>query len=438
MSKPMMRFLIGNRYVKGGLWLSLEKIFRVALSFIVSIFLIRYLSPAEFGVWSYAQGFVILFSTLTSLGLESIAVRELVTAEYPKEKVLGSALLLSVMGAILLFVLSVSMAWILGDRGAIFWMVVLLAISNVFSVFSVINFHFQAKVLSRYSAWSQMAQFLVDAVGKLSVVVLGLSVLWLGVVMIIEFIVLALSLCVFYRAVGESLRAWSFDRSLCWYLFKQSVPMAISGIMISIYMRIDQVMLQQFLGANAVGYYSVCARVVQIMYMLPMLMQTLMLPLLVSSYKQDPRCFERRWMLYCSTMFYIGLLFAIIFHFFSGWILVLLFGIKYMPAIPVLKILCFLIPSTFFGVASSVWFVVTYSQAHKLYPEIVAAIANILLNMWLIPHYGVVGAAYASLLSSCLYFTLGRMLTPVTRNIMRLSLGALFLWPVWQRYWGKS
>ena len=437
MSRQLIQHLIGNRYVKGGLWLSLEKIFRVILSFIVSIFLIRYLSPAEFGVWSYAQGFVILFSTLTCLGLESIAVRELVTEEYPKEKVLGSALSLSVMGAMLLFALSVGIAWLLGDRGTVFWMVVLLATSNVFSVFSVINFHFQAKVLACYSAWSQMVQFLVDAVGKLCVIFFGLSVLWLGVVMILEFIVLALSLYVFYRGIGESLVRWSFDRSLSWYLLKHSIPMAISSIMVSIYMRIDQVMLQQYLGADAVGYYSVCARIVQILYLLPMLMQTLMLPLLVSSYKKDRVYFESQWMLYCAVMFYVGLFLALFLYFFSESALISLFGIKYMPAIPILKILCFLVPTTFFGVASSVWFVVTYNQAHALYPEIVAAVANIVLNIWLVPHYGVVGAAYASLLSACLYFTLGRTLTPVTRELMRLSFGALFIWPVWRQYQSK-
>lgn len=66
------------RYFANTSWLFGEKILRIIVGLFVGIWVARYLGPERFGLFSYAQSFVGLFSAIATLGLDGIVVRELV------------------------------------------------------------------------------------------------------------------------------------------------------------------------------------------------------------------------------------------------------------------------------------------------------------------------------------------------------------------------
>ena len=69
------------RYFKNTSWLFAEKILRMFVGLFVGIWVARYLGPEQFGLFSYAQSFVGLFTAMATLGLDGIVVRELVKDE---------------------------------------------------------------------------------------------------------------------------------------------------------------------------------------------------------------------------------------------------------------------------------------------------------------------------------------------------------------------
>lgn len=91
------------KYAKNTSWLMGEKILRMFMGLFVGIWVARYLGPEQFGLLSYAQSFVFLFTAIATLGLDSIVVRELVRNGSQRDILLGTSFALKLAGS--LFVL---------------------------------------------------------------------------------------------------------------------------------------------------------------------------------------------------------------------------------------------------------------------------------------------------------------------------------------------
>ncbi|MCK5665476.1 MAG: oligosaccharide flippase family protein, partial [Thiotrichaceae bacterium] len=90
------------RYFKNTSWLMGEKILRMGVGLFVGIWVARYLGPEQFGLLSYAQSFVFLFTAIATLGLDGIVVRELVKHSEKRDSLLGTAFGLKLIGAIMI------------------------------------------------------------------------------------------------------------------------------------------------------------------------------------------------------------------------------------------------------------------------------------------------------------------------------------------------
>lgn len=89
-----------RRYGANTAWLMGEKILRIFMGLFVGIWVARYLGPEQFGLLSYAQSFVFLFTAIATLGLDSIVVRELVKDSSQRNVLLGTAFTLKLIGSL--------------------------------------------------------------------------------------------------------------------------------------------------------------------------------------------------------------------------------------------------------------------------------------------------------------------------------------------------
>ena len=63
------------KYFKNTSLLFAEKILRMFVGLFVGVWVARYLGPEQFGLLSYAQSFVGLFTIIATLGLDDVVVR---------------------------------------------------------------------------------------------------------------------------------------------------------------------------------------------------------------------------------------------------------------------------------------------------------------------------------------------------------------------------
>ncbi|GAG26105.1 unnamed protein product, partial [marine sediment metagenome] len=133
-----------KKYFANTSWLMAEKIFRIAVALSVGIYVARYLGPERFGVLSYAMSVVVLFSALSSLGLNGILVRELVNFPKKRDEFLGTAFILKLAGSGLVLILLSITLYFMGDDRQSNLMIFIIAAGLIFQSFNVIRFYFEA------------------------------------------------------------------------------------------------------------------------------------------------------------------------------------------------------------------------------------------------------------------------------------------------------
>ena len=127
------------KYFKNTSWLFAEKILRMFVGLFVGIWVARYLGPEQFGLFSYAQSFVGLFTAIATLGLDGIVIRELVKDESRRDELIGTAFWLKLIGAFgVLLVLAVAVNFTSNDSYTN-TLVFIIASATVFQAFNVVD-----------------------------------------------------------------------------------------------------------------------------------------------------------------------------------------------------------------------------------------------------------------------------------------------------------
>ena len=130
----------------------------------VGIWIARYLEPEQFGLFSYAQSFVGLFTAFATLGLDGIVVRELVKGESRRDILLGTVFWLKLIGAFLVLIfLAIAVNFTSNDHYTNKF-IFIIASATIFQSFNVVDFYFQSKVLSKYVVFANIISLLFTSI----------------------------------------------------------------------------------------------------------------------------------------------------------------------------------------------------------------------------------------------------------------------------------
>jgi O-antigen/teichoic acid export membrane protein len=387
------------RYFTNTGWLFLERIVGMVISLLVGVYVARYLGPDNYGLLSYANSFVGLFMFLATLGLDSILVRELVRDEKKRDELLGTTFILKIIGSLLLLEIVLVAVKVTTNDSFTNLLIFIIALGTIFQSFQVIDFYFQSKVLSKYTVYIQIISEILSAIMKLILIFLKKNLLYFAIVILIENIVLAAGSMVMYTRQKLSFFNWKLKYNLAKNLLKDSWPLMLSSITISIYMRIDQVMIKNMLDTKAVGNYAVAVRLVEIWYFIPIAVTKSVFPAIINAKKISEKLYYERLQKLYDLMTWSAIGIALPIMLFSHNIIKLLFGIQYQEAVGVLKIYAWASVFVFLGCASGRWFLVENLQLLGSIYSFLGSILNVLLNILFIPKYGIIGAAWATLIS---------------------------------------
>ena len=380
-------------------WLFFERIVEMAVTFLVGVYVARYLGPANFGLLSYSVSFVGLFAGIATLGLDNIVVRELVKDEKKRDELLGTTFILKVIGAILAIgILTIAIRFTNNDDFTNL-LIFIIVIGTIFQSFNVIDFYFQSKVLSKYTVYAQIFSTIVGSIIKLLLIYYNMGLIYFTMVTLLQSIILASGLMVMYVRQKSSLFKWRINFDLTKRLLNDSWPLIFSGIAISIYMKIDQVMIKNMLDAKAVGNYAVAVRLSEVWYFIPMAITNSLFPAIINAKKISEKLYYERLQKLYDLMVWLAMGIALPIMLLSNNIINILFGIQYQEAAGVLRIYVWAGVFVFLGCASGRWFLVENLQLLGSIYSFLGSILNVLLNILLIPKYGIIGAAWATLIS---------------------------------------
>lgn len=408
-----------RRYFFNTSWLFAEQVLRIIAGLFVGIYVARYLGPEQFGVYSYAIAFVALFGTIARLGLDGIVVRDLVNHPEEPHVYLGTAFWLKLIGALVtLVLLAIAVQFTSNDATTNFY-IFIIASGLVFQSFDVVDFHFQSKVLSKYVSISRLIQLALSSALKLYFIFIQADLFWFVMVSLVDQISLALSLIIAYwrQKVGSFFGC--FELGTAKAMLKNSWPLILSGIAISLYMRIDQIMIKEMLGEREVGLYSAAVRLSEAWYFVPVIVTTSLFPAILNAKKLNPKLYSERLQRLYTIMIYSAVGVALPLTFMAENIVVTLYGIHYQDAGLVLAIHIWAGIFVALGVVNGAWFLAENLQKLATINTLIGAAVNVIMNYFLIPIYGIAGVAFATFVSYSVsaYFTL--LLYKQTRDRFR-------------------
>ena len=385
------------KYFKNTSWLFAEKILRIIVGLFIGIWIARYLGPSQFGLFSYAQAFVGLFSAIATLGLDGIIVRELVKDKNKRDLLLGTAFILKICGAILTLIVIYIAIHFTANNTYTNRLIFIISSVIVFQSFNVIDFYFQSKVLSKYVVFANISSLFTSSLVKIYLLLNEASLEAFVYVVVFDSVVLVSGLIYFYIYNKLNIFKWKFNIYLAKKLLKDSWPLVFSGVIIAIYMRIDQIMIKDMMDTAAVGKYAAAVRLSESWYFIPMLLGTSLMPSIINAKKNNEVLYYERLQNFYTFMVWIAIFIAIPMTFLSDYIVNILYGIEYKEAGSVLMIHIWAGVFLSLGIACGKWYLAENYTQGALKKAIFGMILNVLGNYILIPKYGIEGAAIATL-----------------------------------------
>lgn len=384
--------------LKNSNWLMLEKVITMPVALLVNVILARALGVENLGTYSYLMSLVFLVSPLTAMGLSSLVTRELVNYPENQHTILGASWLGRMAGAFIGALLLVGYAWFFEAELLQHW-IVWLAVAQLFSSLSLLDFWFQYRVEAKYSAFARLSNLLVFALLKLLFAWQGATLQVFVFLYALELACSGLLFLLFYQYRGGQLRQWKLEVAETKRLLKQSYWLILSGFAAVIYLKVDMVMLKQLSGASEVGIYAVASRLSEVWYFIPTALVASFFPMLLAAKKTDNSNYIVKLQKLNDGLFMLAAIVVIVVWLLGEWVITLLYGVDYQAAAQVLTIHIFAGVFIFMRALLSKWLIAEHLLKYSLFTQGTGALINVAINLALIPGLGAVGAAWATLIS---------------------------------------
>ena len=304
----------------------------------------------------------------------------------------------------------------------------------LFQAFDVVDSYFQAKVNVKITSLARLVQLILSAAIKLFLIYVEAPLLWFAFAIFLDGVLLAFAYVVaIILAASSRVFPGLFDWYICRYLMKEAWPLMLSGLVVSLYMRIDQVMIGQMLGDQELGIYAAAVRISESWYFVPMAISVSLFPAIIALRNRSPNDYLRTMRNAYGFILWISLGFAGFIAMTSVWIMSITFGAGYEDGATVLVVHAWCGVFVGLGVISGKWLIAEGLHMFAMARTAAGAIANIILNFIWIPRYGIVGAAYATLVAQVIAALFSDLTYRPARAMFFLKIKALFYrcWPIW-------
>jgi PST family polysaccharide transporter len=417
----ILRQVAGN----GGWWLA-ERFGMLGLTLATSVVVVRSLGPADYGELSYVLALVGLLAPLAQFGVSGLVARGLLERPGDEVAVLRAALLMRFAGSMVAF--AVGLAWWLWfekqpqDR----WIVLVLLAAQSATAFQVVESWFQVHYKAAALVPWRTGVLVASALLKMAVAASTHDPMLVACVFGLEYLLLgAASLIALRRAGGFWARPGGSPEWLGWFA-RRSPWLLASGVAEVIYLRIDIVLLERLRGVGEAGVYAVAARLSEVWYMVPVALMGAVFPALWSR-RSDPESYSRSLQGSLDALFALAFALAVVVQLVGGPLVELLFGQRFAASTPVLQIHIWAGVFIFMRALLSRWLLAEDLLRFSLVTHVAGAVLNVVLNLLLIPEYGAVGAAIATVISYAAAGWLALFLSARTRPMGRMMAKSLLL-----------
>jgi len=420
-----------RKYFKNTGMLFVGRVGSLLIKMLVGISVANYLGRAQNGVLYGGTVYIYFFSAIATLGLDQYIVKELHQFPENRDQILGTAFRMKLVAGLACIPLIWLAYQVYPAKGTPYDYVFIFSTIGIIQAFNVIDSYFQSEVQSKYIMQVQIIGNLVSAAIKLTLIFYKQPLIWFVYSYAFDFFLLAVGYYLTYQRRERNIFKWTYNNSLAKKLLHYSWPLIVSGIMVSLFMKIDQIMLQNMEGVKEAGAYATVASLSEAWNFVPIVVVSSLFPAILNAKRDDPERYRKRIQHLYDLMVYLSVPVAIVVSF-AAPVIYKLYKPEYAYAAPVLSVHIWSGIFVFLGAASSQYLIAENFNKLTFVRTGAGAFVNILLNLILIPRMGMMGAAIATLVgyASATFFVLA---IPRLNKQGLMMLRSLFLFSLFQK-----
>lgn len=417
--------MLKSKFLSNASWMIGGKIFQMFISLVMSMITARYLGPSNYGVINYTSSFVAFFTSICTLGLNGIIVKELIDKPDLEGEILGTSIIMRLVSSLFSCISILYIIKLLNPEEKIFLVIAFLqVVLLVFQSFDMINYWYQAKMMSKFCAIIQSVGYLSMTVYRIIILILGKSVEWFAFCTSLDMIVISSLLIIsYYKNGGKKLKfSWELSKNM----ISKSYHFILSGLMVAVYGQMDKIMLGKMISTDVVGFYSTAAAICSMWTFILSAIIDAARPIIMEGRKEDKELYQRRIKQLYAAIIWISFSVAAVFSILAKWIILILYGEQFIPAIEPLRIIAWSTAFSYLGVARGIWIVCEGKQNYEKYLSFLGSVCNLILNFVLIPTIGINGAAIATLITQIMTNLIIPMMIKDTRENSIYIIEAIF------------
>jgi O-antigen/teichoic acid export membrane protein len=419
-----------RRHFKNAASLLMSGAMAKVVMFLASVRIFKALTVEDNGVFQLALSYGFIFSVLSELGVRGYAVRELakLRTEHGRAQALfGDIINVRIVLTVLVVPLSFAILWAAGySRNVV-------AVSGWFLLYALLDsfallFKF---VLRAYERMEFDAVFSVIGRGLILILVLAfgfagrIDLFTVTLSHLVAASVECVGLIIAIKIVTRLKLFGRMDTSGMKDVLWRSMPFAVTGVLGILYLRTGTIALSKLLGAQgetAVSYFNTAARLPEALYFLPMAVVNALVPYLSRNYADVP--LVRRYLTFIMRYTALaGLALTALFVFETQWLILTIAKKDYLVAAPTFRWYGVWLPLCFVHYAVNNVLICINEEVRVMQLFGLSLLANVVLNLVLIPSFGVTGAGAALAFSELTGVVLSMLI--LWRRGIRLPVGLL-------------
>ncbi len=391
-----------NGFAQNSIWIISGQIAKVVITFLISVLTTRYLGPSNYGLINYVQSYIVFMTAIIGLGLNGVIIYQMVNNRNNEGKILGTAIILRLIIGCLCAGVFLGGFYAMNPEDTLMKKIVFLqSIQLPFLCLDTVKYWFQSYLKSKYPVIAQTIAHVITSIYKVFLLITEKSVEWFAFALSLDIIILSIFYIVFYRR--QSVQKLRFSYTIAKQLLIACIPFTLASVMTVIYSQIDKVMIKMMLNDTAqVGLYSAAISLCTIFAFIPNAFLESARPLVMEAKKVSEELYRKRFKQMIASVFWVCFIYSVFICILSKLILFVLYGEAYLSANSCLKIAVWYTVFAYIGSAKSVWLICENKSKYVFVFAALGAITNVVMNVFLIPYWGINGAALATFITEML------------------------------------
>jgi O-antigen/teichoic acid export membrane protein len=425
----LIEVIIANKVIRNAAWIIIEQIFRMLLTVVVGILSARYLGPDNYGALSYTASFVTFFSAFASLGMDGVVLKKMIDTPNREGEYLGSCIVFRMISSLFSSIAIFGLVIFMNPEDKLrIYLALIQSFQLVLQASHLFNAWFQRYFKSKHVSIAKMLASILVSAYRIILLITSKSIYWFAFSGLLTQAVIGIVLYISYRS--EKGQKISFKYNTGKEVLFDSYHFILSGLMVVIYSQIDKMMIGKMMTNTDVGYYTTALSICGMWTFIPLAILNSFRPLIMElKGSGNESRYQLRLEQVYSLIIWLSIFASIIIFLFSSFIVKTLYGNAFLGAVSVLKIAIWFETFSMIGSARGIWILCENKNKYVKYYLGLGAVVNVILNAFLIPSFGIEGAAMATLVTQIFTSLLSPLFFKETRQHTIIVLRAVtFNW----------